>query len=114
MGDIDGFGSAYYDPSQAANIFGFAHMVDNSDRVVYDSNVEDAFVVYKGDEVTKFPRTVEGLYAYAPTQRFFDEVAEKKRMQPPQSTPKDHLINAISTVRENMKMFTKRQQAQAK
>ena len=30
-GDFPGFGSAYYDPKQAANIFGFATTVDKFD-----------------------------------------------------------------------------------
>ena len=51
--DVSGFGTAYYDPTQVANIFGFAHMADKY-RVTYDSKVEDAFLVHTGDGVIKF------------------------------------------------------------
>ena len=59
---VKGFGTTWYDPTQMANIFGFAGMVDKH-RITYDSAKEDAFLVHKEDEIVKFARTPEGLYA---------------------------------------------------
>jgi hypothetical protein len=41
-GEIEGFGEAWYDPDQVANIFGFAKLEDQY-RITYDSSVERAF-----------------------------------------------------------------------
>ena len=110
-GDVPGFGSAYYDPKQAANIFGFAATVDKFDRVVYDSNIEDAFLVYDGDTVTKFPRTKEGLYAYEPKPSFFNKVAKTKQMTPIDDN-EQHMSQVVATVSENMKGYTEHQNQQ--
>ena len=72
--DIEGFGTAKFDPDQMANIFGFSHMVDQY-RITYDSDAEDAFVVHTRHGPKKFARR-ERLYCYTPSQRYLDEVAE--------------------------------------
>ena len=114
-GDLLGTGTVgYYEPNQTANVIGLSAAVDAADRVTFDSAKEDAFHVYKDGKVTKFPRTPEGLYAYKPTKKEFEQVAESKRMKPPDSTPETGLVNTIETVKENMKGFTKRQIEQAK
>jgi hypothetical protein len=53
-GDVIGFGKAWYDPGFMANIFGFTKMAE-SNRITYDSNIEDAFLVHTEDgDVIKF------------------------------------------------------------
>ena len=52
-GTVGGFGKAYFDPSQMANLFGFAHLVDKN-RITYDSDVEDAFLMHFKNGVVKF------------------------------------------------------------
>jgi hypothetical protein len=52
--------------------------------------------------VIKFERTPEGLYAYRPPQEFLDEVARTK-------TKPARKQNFVSTVKENLEGFTKRE-----
>ena len=44
QGEVPGFGMAWFDENQMANIFGFATMADKH-QVTYNSEVEDAFNV---------------------------------------------------------------------
>jgi hypothetical protein len=63
-GDIPGMKyKVWYDDKSMANIFSFADLVDQY-HVVYDSHVEDAFVVDVDGKEVKFPRSEEGLYYY--------------------------------------------------
>jgi hypothetical protein len=101
-GDVIGFGKAWYDPDFMANIFGFAKMAEQY-RITYDSNIEDAFLVHTEDgDVLKFERTSEGLYAYRPPKEFLDSVARTK-IKPARKQ------NFVSTVKENLEGFTKRE-----
>jgi hypothetical protein len=101
-GDVIGFGKAWYDPDFMANIFGFAKMAEKH-RITYDSNIEDAFLVHTEDgDVLKFERTLEGLYAYRPPKDFLDSVAQTK-IKPARKQ------NFVSTVKENLEGFTKRE-----
>ena len=109
--DVAGIGTAYYDPTQVANIFGFAHMADKY-RVTYDSSVEDAFLVHTNDGIIKFDRTPEGLYVLKPTAKFLNHVAATKqtKMRAIQDGgPDSKVCNMVSTVEENKSMFTPRQ-----
>jgi hypothetical protein len=101
-GDVIGFGKAWYDPDFMANIFRFAKMAEQH-RITYDSNIEDAFLVHTEDgDVLKFERTSEGLYAYRPPKEFLDSVARTK-IKPARKQ------NFVSTVKENLEGFTKRE-----
>ena len=53
VGTIQGFGRAYYDPNQIANIFGFSHLVDKC-RITYNLDIEDAFIVHHPNGPIKF------------------------------------------------------------
>jgi hypothetical protein len=44
-GVFEGFGKAWFDPTQVANIFGFSKLEDQC-RITYDSSVEHAFNVH--------------------------------------------------------------------
>jgi hypothetical protein len=102
-------GHAWYDPDQLANIFGLSHLAEQY-RITFDSDKEDAFLVHTEDGPIKFNRTPEGLYAYKPTEKFFETVADKKAMEPPMTSSS----NLIATVSENRKGYTQRQFENAK
>jgi hypothetical protein len=112
-GQVKKFGRVYYDPTQMANIFGFAKLVDKY-RISYDSDVEDTFSVHTEDGVVKFTRSDEGLYVYKPTSDFLKEVAGTKGMQPPANFQAQEVSMMVSTVKENLMGYTKRQIEDAK
>ena len=63
-----------------ANIFGFAKIVDEADRVTYNSALDDAFHVYKNGKETIFGQTPNNLYAFTPPTTYNDTVACRKNM----------------------------------
>jgi hypothetical protein len=65
-GVIEGFGEAWFDPTQVANIFGF-YKVEDQCRMTYDSSVENAFHVHTNNGIVKFTRNKDGLYVYRPS-----------------------------------------------
>jgi hypothetical protein len=77
-GKINGFGDAWYDPDQVANIFGFSGLEDQC-RITYDSSVEKAFNVHTNDGSVKFKRNADGLYVYVylyqPSKDYLNDVA---------------------------------------
>ena len=109
-GDLDGFGPAIYDPNCIANILGHSGLIDRGYRIVYDSDIADIFEVYTPDRqrITKFERTPEGLYAYKPSQSFFDEMADEKSMDSSQNDD-EGMSNLVSTVKENRMGYTQQQ-----
>ncbi len=78
--DVPDFGSVYYDSNHVANIFGFAHLVDNVDYITYDSRIADAFHVHTKSGKTTFERTDQNLYAYQPKRGYLNAIAESKHM----------------------------------
>jgi hypothetical protein len=50
---VPGFGNVYYDEDAIANIFGFSDL-KKKDRIPYDSDKEDAFLVHMDNEIIKF------------------------------------------------------------
>ena len=52
-GKVNGLGTAWFDPEHCANIFGFSHVVDKN-RITYDSDQEDAFLVHTKNGIVKF------------------------------------------------------------
>ena len=101
VGDVIGFGEAWYDPDMMTNILGFGHMADKY-RVQYDSAKEDAILVHTETGIIKFKRTDEGLYAYKPSENYKKLVAKSKN-------PIVKAQHHVSTVKENMVGFTKRE-----
>ena len=81
--DVPDFGSVYYDSNHVANIFGFAHLVDNVDYITYDSRIADAFHVHTKSGKTTFECTDQNLYAYQPKRGYLNAIAESKHMVPP-------------------------------
>ena len=104
---VPGNGQTWFDPNQIANIYGFSHMVDEH-RITYDSEQEDAFKVHTKEGIIKFTRTPDGLYAYTPSTKFKDQVAETNM------SCSQAMNNLVTTVKENMMGYTQRQFENAK
>ena len=81
VAEVNGFGEVYFDEGQMANKFGFATMVDKADRVTFDSNIEDAFIIYKDGKTTKFKRTPERLYGYVPGNEYKNEMIQNNEVK---------------------------------
>jgi hypothetical protein len=105
QGEVPGYDKVWYDPTQMANIFGFASLKDKH-RITYDSAREDAFHVHSANGTIKFNRTPEGLYAYKPSDNYLKKIAATK------SNGND--ANLLSTVKENREGYTQRQFERAK
>ena len=90
--NVIGYGKAWFDEDQMANIFGFTGTVDQY-RVKYDSMVEDAFTVYTENGLIKFKRNNDGLYTYKPKEQYLREVKETKK--------KTGVVNIVTTLKEN-------------
>jgi hypothetical protein len=110
-GDINGFGEAWYDPDQVANIFGFAKLEDQY-RITYDSSVEKAFNVHTNDGIVKFERNTDGLYTYRPSKEYLKDVAAETTDDEAANYAKPSFF--IETVQENKKGYTQRQFEDAK
>ena len=90
---VPGFGRVWFDERAIANIFS---MQDSKKQhhIIYDSEVEDAFIVYKADkDPLKFKCTSQGIYA------FTIPVCHENKMEVAES----HLVD---TVKENHKDYT--------
>jgi hypothetical protein len=96
IANVPGYGTVWYDKTAIANIFGLPKL-KKKHRVTYDSEKEDAFIVYMNKDTLKFECNAEGLYTY----KVSDEYLKKQ----------SHLIN---TVKENRVGYTQRQFEQAK
>jgi len=109
-GDVLGFGEAWYDPKQMANIFGLSHVAEKY-RVTMDTNEENAFKVYTEAGIVKFKHTPDRLYAYTPTAKYYHQLdkLEKKRT----GKYEEGLSNVVTTVKKNREGFTKRQVEEA-
>jgi hypothetical protein len=99
-GKINGFGDAWYDPDQVANIFGFSSLEDQC-RITYVSNVEKAFNVHTTDGIVQFKRNVDGLYVYQPFKAYLDEVANGNQV----TGPKIETNLIVQTVTESKKGY---------
>jgi hypothetical protein len=84
IGNVPGFGNAYFDPSGIANIYSFSHLAKLG-CITFDSDVDDIFRFQprgKEGKVVEFKKTPEGLYAHTPNPKFMQAVAAKKRHTP--------------------------------
>ena len=104
---MPGQGNVIFNGMGMANVLGLSAMVEKY-RVTMDTAVENAFLVHHTDGIIKFKCTPEGLYAYNPTQGFYDEVAAYKAKE------KTVKFQAIETVKDNMKGYTQQQITAAK
>jgi hypothetical protein len=77
-GNIHGFGEAWFDPDQVANIFGFARLAEQY-RITYDSDIENAFNVHTNDGIVKFKKNEDGLYVYRPSPEYLMNIANSTR-----------------------------------
>jgi len=107
--DVPNFGEVWYDKDAIANIFGFADMLSKSNRITYDSDVEDAFLIHTKDgTVMKFVRNPNGLYTYKVSDGYKKHVKDQKDKIEHKTS---HLIESIE---ENRKGYTHRQFERAK
>jgi hypothetical protein len=109
-GDVLGFGEAWYDPKQMANIFGLSHVTEKY-RVTMDTAKENAFKVHTENGIVKFKHTPDRLYAYTPTAKYYHQLDQlkKKRL----GNYEEGLSNIVKTVKKNREGFTKRQVEEA-
>ena len=115
-GKIEGFGEAWYDPDQVANIFGFAKLEDQY-RITYDSSIEKAFNVYTKDGIVKFKRNKDGLYIYQPSNEYITDVKRENQHElvlKKDTTDEERVNFLIDTVEENKSGYTQRQFENAK
>jgi hypothetical protein len=96
IANVPGEGTVWYDKTAIVNIFGLSEL-KKKNRVTYDSEKEDTFIVHMNDNTLKFECNPKGLYTY----KVSDECLKKQ----------SHLIN---TVKENRVGYTQRQFEQAK
>jgi len=111
---VPGFGQVWFDPKAIANIFGFKDMKKKY-RIKYDSEQEDAFLVYTQDGIIKFESTPEGLYRYKVSKNYLKNLHKKKNNENNETSKTDYTTsNMVATLEENMTGFTDRQVQQAK
>jgi len=117
-------------------------MVDTANYVTFDSRIDNAFHVWKDNSETIFARTPANLYAYNPTAHYLEQIATSKNMLLPPVDPESTfqataLIDdafayhffmhpsptssddpefqfLLETVADNLKLYTKRKQKDAK
>ena len=104
QGSVIGFGKVWFDEKQLTNIFGFAAMTDRY-RIKYNSNIEDAFLVFTENGIIKFKRDKDGLYTYRPSKEYKEQVRHVERQG---------INNMISTVKNNESGYSERQITGAK
>jgi hypothetical protein len=85
--------------------FGFSDL-KKKDRITYDSDKEDAFLVHMDNEIIKFECSPSGLYQYLVSNGYQQGLKEDQK--------EDSTSNLISTVAENRKGYTLRQFKRAK
>jgi hypothetical protein len=108
-GNIHGFGEAWFDPDQVANIFGFFRLAEQY-RITYDSDIENAFNVHTNDGIVKFKKNEDGLYVYRPSPQYLKNIANSTR-----GGDSDIETNLLAhTISENREGYTQRQFDNAK
>ena len=98
---VPGFGKVYFDKDAIANIFGLSDLKKKY-RITYDSMKEDAFLVYKENEIIRFECSPEGLYQYEVSKGYKSDLKDSGTSY------------LVSTVTENRKGYTLRQFERAK
>ena len=91
---LPNYGKVWYNPEAIANILSFAKLKDKGNRILYDSDKEDAFIVHTKNGIIKFERTPNNLYAL--------------------NTKKYTEYNLLETVEQNTEHYTNRQIEKAK
>ena len=107
-GEVPRWGTVHLNEDGLANILGLSEIAKKY-RVYYDSDNEDAFLVFHPDGIIKFAVTDEGLYAHNPK----DGVIEYADYSTDE-TIVDIMKCMVGTVKENMEGFTAQQIAGAK
>ena len=92
----------WYDPKAMTNIVSQLQL-KNKYRITYDNAVEDAYIVYIGDDILKFsPDKENGLYTYTPSNKgVYDDTQQHQ--------PLYGEANLVTTVQENSIGYTPNQ-----
>jgi len=64
--NVPSYCPVYLDPTHVTNIFGLTNLVDTTDRVTFDSAVDNALCVHNKQKISQFGRTECNLYAFKP------------------------------------------------
>ena len=100
MGHFDGYGDVWYHPNAIANILSL-HNVQKKFRVTYDSVEGNQFIIHRPDGTKRrFYSTDKGLYS--------SSVMDVTGRTTENSSP-----SMVTTVEENLRSFTKREQQKA-
>jgi len=106
VAQVPGFGQVWFDHKAIANIFGFNDMKKKY-RIKYDSEQEDAFLVYTKDGIIKFKSTPEGLYRYKVSKNYLEHLQNNKDNENNETNDTDYTTsNMVMTLEENMIGFT--------
>jgi hypothetical protein len=98
--DIPHIDNVRYNKNSITNIISMKDMTDKF-RVMMDSKEELALLVHMPDKIVKFKQFSNGLYAMDPNNKTSFEMKKKP-------------YQFLTTVKDNMKFLSKRQQEQAK
>ena len=108
VGDVRGFGEAWFDPTNIANVFGMAHLSDKY-RITMDTDKENAIIVHS-DPPVKFVRR-NNMYVFRPDPDF--GTVKPKDVIAKMFAKRAKKISLLTTVKENEKAFTERQRQRA-
>ena len=67
VGDVRGFGEAWFDPTNIANVFGMAHLSDKY-HITMDTDQENAIIVHSDPPVKFIHRN--NMYVFRPDPDF--------------------------------------------
>ena len=110
------YGDVWFNKEAITNIFSLAKMAEKY-KIEYDSTKEDAFVVHMGQHKIKFNRTPNNLYVFIPTiyrDKPNGVIDTKTASSKPTIFMQSNYQLYVSTIQENMKMFTPREVKDAK
>ena len=110
------YGEVWFNEKAITNIFSLAKMAEKY-KVEFDSTKEDAFIVHMGDHKIKFKKTRNNLYVFVPTIYRNQPNGVIDNMTAPSKPTIMMQANYqlyLSTIQENMKMFTTREIINAK
>ena len=108
---VPGFGDMYLDKDGLTNILGLDDLVQRGYRVMFDSDLDNAFQVYSPDNKLKgkFKRTVEGLYS----MRFGAGTTSDKSDKANHDDGGNMCNNIIATKEQAKRLYTPEQRCRA-
>ena len=102
---VRGFGEAWFDPTNIANVFGMAHLSDKY-RITMDTDQENAIIIHLDPPVKFVHRNNMYFFRLDPD---FGTVKPKDIIAKMFAKHTKKKISLLTTVKENEKAFTERQ-----